>query len=240
MTQSQPRYRRVLLKLSGEALQGDGTAPLDPVFLDYLAGEIREITQAGIQVGVVTGGGNIFRGLTGTGKGVDRLTGDSMGMMATVINSLALSSFLQSRGCATRVLSAVPIPKVAEVASGAAARHSMDCGEVVLFCGGTGNPYFTTDTAAVLRALESGCEVVLKATKVDGVYDRDPKRFADAVFLPSLTFAEALSRELQVLDRTAFAMCQENGLSILVCNIYEPGTMLRALRGEAVGSVVGA
>lgn len=239
MTQTLPHYRRVLLKLSGEALMGGGHEPFDPVFLAYLAAEIAAVRACGVRIGVVTGGGNIFRGLAGVDLGVERVAGDYMGMLATVINALALSSHLRRHDCPCRILSPFSLPQVGETVSAASARRTLDDGEVALFCAGTGNPFFTTDSAAVLRALEAGCEVVFKATKVDGIYDRDPVRHPDAVFLPQLTFAEALDRDIRVMDRTAFSMCQENRLPIIVFNAATPGNLMRAARGEAVGSRVG-
>ncbi len=232
------RYHRVLLKLSGEALMEGGTDPFSPTFLDFLADELSQVHRSGIQLGVVIGGGNIFRGLSGTQQGIDRTTGDYMGMLATVINCLALSSMLQTRQCPTRILSPFPVAQISEVASAAAARTHLDEGKLVLFAGGTGNPYFTTDTTAALRALEAECDILFKATKVDGVYDSDPAHNPQARFLPRVTFAEALEQDLRIMDRTAFALCQENKLPIMVFNIFKPGNILRALRGEEIGSLV--
>jgi uridylate kinase len=234
------KYQRVLLKLSGEALMGTGTDPFDALFVDYLAGEIAELHRRGVELGIVAGGGNIFRGLAGAARGVDRVSGDYMGMLATVINAVALASVLRQRDIPCSILSPFPMPQIVQVVSSGSARQELAAGRVVLFAGGTGNPFFTTDSAAVLRALEAGCQVVLKATKVDGVYDRDPLAHPDAVFLPRLTYAEAMDKRLAVMDQTAFSMCRENNLPIIVLNIYQPGNMLRALTGEPVGSLVDA
>lgn len=234
------KYQRVLLKLSGEALMGAGSDPFDSRFVDYLCDEIAGLHRRGVELGIVIGGGNIFRGLAGAAQGVDRVSGDYMGMLATVINCLALASALRQRDIPCAILSPFPMPQVAGAVSAANARQELAAGRVVLFAGGTGNPFFTTDSAAVLRALEAGCQVVLKATKVDGVYDRDPLKHPDAVFLPRLTYAEALAKRLAIMDQTAFSLCQEHGLPIIVLNIHQPGNILRALEGEAVGSLVDA
>ncbi|MBP7866685.1 MAG: UMP kinase [Acidobacteria bacterium] len=233
-----PGYGRVLLKVSGEALQGKTTEPFDPEFLDYLGNEISEVAELGYEVGIVVGGGNIFRGLSGKDFGVERVTGDYMGMLATLINCLAISEALNRKGCKTRVLSPFFLPQVSDAVSWVNARQALEEGFVVLFAGGTGNPFFTTDSAAVLRALEAGCRVVLKATKVNGVYDKDPSMNPDAVFMPRLTYDEALSRNLGVMDATAFSLCREHHLPIVVFNIFEPGNIRRAVMGERVGSLV--
>jgi uridylate kinase len=234
------KYQRVMLKISGEALMGSGSDPFDARFVDYLCVEIAGLHRRGVELGIVAGGGNIFRGLAGTAQGVDRVSGDYMGMLATVINCVALASALRQRDIPCTILSPFPMPQIAGSVSAANARQELAAGRVVLFAGGTGNPYFTTDSAAVLRALEAGCQVVLKATKVDGVYDRDPLKHPDAVFLPRLTYGEALAKRLAILDQTAFSLCQEHGLPIIVLNIHQPGNILRALEGEAVGSLVDA
>lgn len=232
------KYQRVLLKLSGEALTGGGSEPMSADVLDYLADEIHTVIRAGVQLGVVVGGGNIFRGATGAGRGIDRVTGDYMGMLATLINCLALADRLDRRGCPCRILSPFALPQATEPASAENARRAMGEGRVVLFAGGTGNPFFTTDSAAVLRALESGCQAVLKATKVNGVYDRDPNKDPSARFLPRLSYREAVEQRLGVMDLAAFSLCLEHDLPIIVFDITQPGNVLKAVRGEAVGSLI--
>jgi len=232
------KYRRVLLKISGEALMGEGGAVHDPHFLDYLGEEILQVTRLGTRLGIVTGGGNIFRGQTGTARGVERVAGDYAGMMATVINALLLSDCLRNKGCATQILSPFDLPQFSLRASAENARHFLAAGQVVLFCGGTGNPFFTTDSAAVLRALEAGCDAVLKATRVKGIYEQDPEKHPSARFIPHLTFDEAIARDIRVMDQTAFAMCREHNLPIIVFDIHTPGNIRRAVCGETVGSVV--
>ncbi len=231
-------FRRVLLKVSGEALKGKSADPFDPAFLEYLAGEIRSVVDEGFEVGVVVGGGNIFRGLGGEQRGVERVTGDTMGMLATAINCLALSDALERAECPSVVFSAFPFPGALAMSANAA-RAALDDGIVVLFAGGTGNPFFSTDSASALRALETGCDALLKATKVDGVYDKDPVRYPDARFLRRVSFDEALSRDLKVMDAAAFSLCRDNGMPILVFNIFEKGNILKAVKGEEIGSVVG-
>jgi len=231
-------YKKILLKISGEALMGKGSDPYDASFLEFLADEIVEIYRLGVMIGIVAGGGNIFRGLSGTQCGVERIAGDYMGMLATLINSLALSSVLKSRGCPTQILSPFPISQIADISSSLNARQAMEDGLIVLFSGGTGNPFFTTDSAAVLRALEAGCQVVLKATKVDGIYDCDPVQNPKATFIPHMTYEEALSRDIRVMDQTAFSLCRENNLPIKVFNITKKGNIRRAVTGEGVGSLV--
>jgi len=232
------KHRRILLKLSGEALLDESGAPFSAGFLAYVAGEIAELHRLGGQLALVLGGGNIFRGLGGTAQGVDRISGDYMGMLATLINCLALAPFLRRLGVPCTVLSPFPVHQVSEPISANALRRVLDAGAVALCAGGTGNPFFTTDSAAVLRALEAGCDVVVKATKVDGIYDRDPVKHPDAVLLPRLTFEEAVRRRLGVMDQAAFDLCQENRLPIIVLNAFVAGNLLRAMRGDAVGSLV--
>jgi uridylate kinase len=236
--EAQVKYQRVLLKLSGEALMGGGREPWSGDFMDYLAAEIRSVHDAGIQLGVVVGGGNIFRGSAGAIRGVDRVTGDYMGMLATLINCLALADRLERHGCSCQILSPFPLPQSTRPASADNARQAMENGRVVLFAGGTGNPFFTTDSAAVLRALESGCQAVLKGTKVDGVYDRDPGKDPAARFLPRLSYREALEQRLGVMDLAAFSLCLEHDLPIVVFDITRPGNVLQAALGAAVGSLV--
>lgn len=234
----EPVYRRVLIKLSGEALEGDQQAGIDPGTLGEAADQIVEIRGLGVEVALVLGGGNIFRGLAGSAAGMDRPTADAMGMLATVINCLALEDALRQRGLGARTYSAMPVGAAARVYSRREALASLEQGEVVLCAAGTGNPYFTTDTAAALRALELSAEVLIKATKVDGIYDRDPVKDPDAVRFDQLTYSEILTRQLRVMDLTAVTLCQDNGLPLQVCNLKVAGNIRRVLLGEAVGTRV--
>jgi len=237
---TQPVYRRVLLKISGEALAGQAGFGLDPGSLGYIAQEIASICNLGVQVAVVVGGGNIVRGSVFSEEGrIDRSVADQMGMLATVINALALQASLEELGVDTRVQSAIGVSQVAENFIRRRALRHLEKGRVVLFAAGTGNPYFTTDTAAVLRGLEVEADVLLKATKVDGVYDKDPRQFADAVRYEKLDYTEAISRRLAVMDQTAFTMCREHDLPIIVLDLNSPGAILRAVMGEREGTLVG-
>jgi uridylate kinase len=234
-----PRYRRILLKLSGEAFAGDKGYGIDPSFLRYISEEIKEVYDLGVQIAVVIGGGNIFRGFEGEGIGIDRATADYMGMLATVINALALQSALERHtGIPTRVLSAIEMRQVAEPYIRRRAVRHLEKGRVVIFAGGTGNPFFSTDTAAALRAAEIEAEVLLKATKVGGVYDRDPQKFPDAVLIKEISYLEAINRGIRVMDHTALTMCRENGIPIIVFNIKEKGNLKSVVLGMDVGSVV--
>jgi uridylate kinase len=235
--QDPPRFRRILLKLSGEALMGSGSYGIDPEVLRGLSEEIAAINAMGVQIALVVGGGNIFRGINAP-KGMDRVAADHMGMLATLINSLALQDSLESVGVTTRVLSALEIRQVAEPFIRRRALRHLEKGRVVILAAGTGNPYFSTDTAAALRAMEVQAEILLKATKVDGVYSADPKTHPDAVFLPRVGWQEALERGLGVMDSTAISLCMDNRLPIIVFNIRVPGNIRRILVGEEVGSVV--
>src|SRR5216117_937748 len=217
----QPKYRRILLKLSGEALGGQSGVGIDPEAVQDMAEQIREVRELGVQVVVVVGGGNIFRGLSGSERGIERATGDYMGMLATVINSLALQDALEKLGVATRVQSAITMHQVAEPFIRRRAVRHLEKGRVVIFGGGTGNPYFSTDTAAALRANEIGAEVVLKATKVDGIYDSDPKKNPDAKRYDRITYAEALVKQLGVMDSTAFSLCMDK-MPIIVFDLFKP------------------
>lgn len=238
--QAQPAYRRVLLKISGEALAGETGFGLDPASLAYIAGEIAGIYRQGVQVAVVVGGGNFVRGSVVSEKGrIDRSVADQMGMLATVINALALQASLEEQDVDTRVQSAIGVLQVAESFIRRRAMRHLEKGRVVLFAAGTGNPYFTTDTAAVLRGLEIEADVLLKATKVDGIYDKDPKKYADAVRFERLDYSEAISRRLAVMDQTAFTMCREHDLPIIVLDLKCPGAILRAVMGEREGTLVG-
>jgi uridylate kinase len=233
-----PRFKRVLLKLSGEALMGDAAYGIDPAVLDEIAEEIRVAREAGTEIAIVVGGGNIFRGMAGSAKGMDRAQADYIGMLATVMNGLAIQDTLEKHGVFTRVMSAIEMQSVAEPYIRRRAMRHLEKGRVVIFAAGTGNPYFTTDTTAALRALEIGADVIMKATKVDGVYDSDPVSNPDAVKFDELPYMEVLSRGLKVMDSTAISLCMDNDLPILVFNITTAGNIVRALSGERVGTIV--
>ncbi len=234
-----PVYTRILLKISGEALQGPlGRGGIDFETVGKFADEIAAVAREGVQVGLVVGAGNIFRGAKAAETGLDRPTGDYMGMLATVINALALQAAIETRGVETRVLSAIEMPPVAERYIRRRATRHLDKGRVVIFAAGTGNPFFTTDTAAALRANEMGAEVLLKATNVDGVYDADPKTHPEAVRFDSLSYTEALTRNLRVMDATAISLCRENRLPVIVFNLNTPGNIQRVLHGEPIGTLV--
>lgn len=232
------KLNRVLLKLSGEALEGNQGYGIDPVRLDAYAADIQAATEAGTQVAIVIGGGNIFRGLQGTGEGFDRVQGDYMGMLATVINSMAIQSALERRGVAVKLLSALTINPVCEQMSRRKALENLDKGRVVVIAGGTGNPYFTTDTAAALRAIEVKADAILKGTRVDGVYTADPEKDLDAVKYDTLTFQEAYEKGLKIMDLTAFTLCMENKMPIVVFDMNRPGNLAKVVAGEAVGTIV--
>jgi len=234
-----PVYKRVLLKLSGESLMGNLASGIDHQIVGDIAGEIREVVALGVQLGIVVGGGNIFRGITASTKGMDRTTADYMGMLATVINSLALQSALERQGVSTRVQTAIEMREVAEPFIQRRAVRHLEKGLVVIFAAGTGNPYFTTDTAATLRAVEIKADIILKATKVEGVYDRDPLQHADAVMYEKISFTDVLTRNLKVMDATAISMCRDNGLPLVVFNLQKAGNIRRVICGEAVGTVIG-
>ena len=232
-------YKRILLKVSGEAMLAKDGKPIDQDFLSYLAGEIKPVINAGVQVAIVVGGGNIFRGLSAnTDSGLDRVTGDNMGMLATMINSLALKAAFEAYGMPTTVMSAIEINKVAEYFVCEKAKNHLDDGKIVVFGAGTGNPFFTTDTAAALRAVEIKADLLVKATKVDGLYDKDPKKFADAVFIKKTTYQDALARKLKVMDMTAITLCEENKLPVKIINIFEKGNIFKALTSDEIGSLV--
>ncbi len=238
MSDPRPVYKRILLKLSGEALQGDKGYGLDPIVLDKLAEQVKELIDAEVQVGIVIGGGNIFRGLSDSAKGMDRASADYMGMLATVINAVALQDALERAGVYTRVLSAIEMKEVAEPYIRRRATRHLEKGRVVIFGAGTGNPYFTTDTAAALRAMEMNAEVLLKATKVDGVYDKDPMKHDDAVKYDQLSYIEVLQKNLHVMDATAISLCRENGLPIVVFDMLQSGNIMRVVCGEGLGTTV--
>ena len=232
------RYRRVLIKLSGEALMGDGKYGISPKTLIAIAQDVKEAVDLGIQVALTIGGGNIFRGVSGATEGMDRSSADYMGMLATVINGMALQDAFEKLGVETRVQSAIEMHQIAEPYIRRRAIRHLEKGRVTIFAAGTGNPYFSTDTAAVLRALEIDAEVILKGTNVDGVYDRDPRKDAAAKFLPEITFQEAIVQGYAVMDANAFGLCKANNLPIVVFNIQQPGSVLRVLEGERVGTIV--
>jgi uridylate kinase len=236
---SEARYKRVLLKLSGEVLAGEQGFGIAPPIIRDVAEQVREITRLKVQVGIVIGGGNIFRGLAASHLGMDRVNADSMGMLATLINGLALQDCLENVGVPTRVLSAVHVMQVAEPYIRRRAIRHLEKGRVIVMAGGTGNPFFTTDTAASLRAVEIGAEVILKATKVDGVYTADPEHDASAEFLREISFKEVLTRGLRVMDATAISLCMENNIPIVVFKLNEVGNLRRVLLGEEVGTLVG-
>ena len=232
-------YRRALLKLSGEALIGEQGYGIDAKMLQYLADEISDVHRLGVQLALVVGGGNIFRGSEAEARGIDRVTADNMGMLATVINGLSLQSALEQAGVVTRVQTAFEMRAVAEPYIRRRALRHLEKGRVVLFAGGTGNPYFTTDTTAALRAAEIDADVVLKATKVDGIYDEDPMTHPEAVRLPRLTYLDTLQRRLKVMDATAVSLCMDNQLPIVVFDINQPGNLRSVMQGKSIGTLVG-
>jgi uridylate kinase len=238
MTQAKPRYTRILVKLSGEALLGESDYGIDPTVLKRVAGELQDIVQMGVQVAVVIGGGNIFRGAGLARAGMDRVAADHMGMLATVMNSLALQDALESLGLYARVMSAIRINEVCEDYIRRRAVRHLEKGRIAVFAAGTGNPFFTTDTAAALRAIEISADVLLKATKVNGVYSDDPLRNSAAVRYAHLTFDKVLADKLNVMDATAIVMCRDNRLPLRVFNLNNPGDLTRIVRGEDVGTTV--
>ena len=233
-----PQYSRILLKLSGEVLGGEGGFGISPEAVQTMAEQICEVRELGVQIVVVIGGGNIYRGLGAAERGIERATGDYMGMLATIINSLALQDALEKLGAPTRVQSAIAMSQIAEPFIRRRAVRHLEKGRVVIFGGGTGNPYFSTDTAAALRANEIGAEVVLKATKVDGIYDSDPKKNPQASRFEKITYIEALQRQLKVMDSTAFSLCMDNKMPIIVFDFFKPHNLKRVVLGEKVGTLV--
>ena len=231
-------YRRALLKLSGEALAGDKGFGLDFAVVERLTDEVKAVRQAGADLGLVVGGGNIMRGQQASKQGMDRVSADYMGMLATIINALALQDILERKGVDTRVMTAIRMEALAEPYIRRRAVRHLEKGRVVIFAGGTGNPYFSTDTAAVLRALEIEANVIMKATSVDGVYTADPRKDPGATFLPEVTYQDAIVQGLGVMDANAFALCKDNGLPIQVFNINKPGAIVRILKGERIGTIV--
>jgi uridylate kinase len=233
-----PKYQRILIKLSGEALGGDDGVGVSPASLEDMASQIEEVHELGVEVVVVVGGGNIYRGAGSEKKGIERATGDYMGMLATVINALALQDALEKRGVATRVQSAITMSQVAEPFIRRRAVRHLEKNRVVIFGGGTGNPYFSTDTAAALRANEIGAEVILKATKVDGIYDSDPKLNPKAKRFAHITYIDALQKQLKVMDSTAFSLCMDNKMPIIVFDLFKQHNLKRVVLGEVVGTLV--
>jgi uridylate kinase len=231
-------YNRVLLKLSGESLMGDREFGIDPLALRNFAEEIAGIHELGVQIGVVIGGGNIFRGIQSAAQGIHRVSGDQMGMLATVINSIAFQNALESLGIQTRLQTAIKMEQIAEPLIRRRAIRHLEKSRVVLFGAGTGNPYFTTDTAAVLRAIEIEAEVIIKATRVDGIYDADPEKNPDAVMFDTISYDDVIHKNLRVMDQTAFTLCKENNLPIQVFNINNNGNFMRLVKGEQIGTIV--
>ncbi|WP_421901209.1 UMP kinase [Maridesulfovibrio sp.] len=232
------RYSRVMIKLSGEALAGDQQFGIQPSAISQFAGEIAEVAKKGLQVALVIGGGNIFRGMSDSAKGMDRASADYMGMLATIMNALAVQDALEKLGCDTRVMSAIPMQAVAEPYIRRRAVRHLEKGRVVICAAGTGNPYFTTDTAAALRAMELKTEAIIKATKVDGVYDKDPMKHDDAVKFESITYLETLEKRLGVMDSTATSLAMDNNMPIIVFNLFEKGNIERVVKGEQIGTIV--
>lgn len=238
MKKFRPKYKRILLKLSGEALIGEKTFGIDSKVVHYIAGELKEVYDAGVQVAVVIGGGNIFRGLEASAEGMERTTADYMGMLATVLNALALQNALEKTGIPTRVQSAIEMQQLAEPYIRRRAVRHLEKGRFVVFAAGTGNPYFTTDTAAALRSVEIGAEVILKATKVDGVYSGDPATDPKAKKYREISFMEVLKKRLRIMDSTAISLCMDNRLPIIVCSLTEKGNIRKALEGRRIGTLV--
>ena len=232
------KYKRILLKLSGEALAGNKEFGFSEDVLESFAKQIKDLHSKCIEIAIVIGGGNIFRGTTGTKKGVDRVTGDTMGMLATIMNGLALQDAIERLGVPTRVLSALQMPQVAEPFIRRKAIRHLEKGRVIIFAGGTGNPYFTTDSCGALRAAEINADVLAKGTKVDGIYNKDPMKHSDAVRYDTVTFDEAISKNLEVMDTTALSLCRENNIPIIVFNALEVGNILKMVQGENIGTVV--
>ena len=232
------KYNRILLKLSGESLQGEQKYGLSPAVLQSYAEQIKAVAESGVQIGIVIGGGNIFRGLQGAKKGFDRVKGDQMGMLATIINSLALHSALEANGVKAKVLTSIRMEPIGEYYSKAKAIEYLEAGYVVIIGGGTSNPYFSTDTASALRGIEIEAEVMFKGTRVDGVYTADPEKDPTATKFDRITFDEVYNRDLKVMDMTAFTLCKENGLDIIVFDMDTPGNLEKVMQGEAIGTLV--
>lgn len=233
-----PKYKRVLLKLSGEALQGPGQFGISSDVIEYVSQEIKSIYSLGVETAIVIGGGNIFRGVSSSSKGMDRSTADYMGMLATVINALALQDFLERKGLPTRIQTALEIKQVAEPFIKRRAIRHLEKGRVVIFAAGTGNPFFTTDTAATLRGLQMGADIIMKATKVDGIYDKDPVKNKDASKFTELTYMEILKKGLKIMDATSISLCMEGNIPIVVFDLFEKGSVEKVIRGEKIGTIV--
>ncbi len=233
-----PKHERILLKLSGEALAGNGSFGLDPERVRALSQEVAGVARAGVQIGLVVGGGNFFRGVAAAAQNMDRVTGDHMGMLATVINALAMQDALEAEGIPTRVMTAIQMHQVAEPYIRRRAIRHMEKGRIVVFAAGTSNPYFSTDTAATLRGLEIHAGIIAKATSVDGVYDKDPKKFPDAVRYTEVSYLDVLAKSLAVMDASAVAMCRDNKLPIIVFNLNVPGNIMRMAMGEPIGTII--
>ncbi|HTK81466.1 MAG TPA: UMP kinase [Bacteroidota bacterium] len=238
MKKTRSTYKRILLKLSGEALLGDGEYGIDSAVLKRYAKEIREVIDSGVEIGIVIGGGNIYRGVEKSSDGIDKVTGDYMGMLATMINGLALQSALENMGVFTRLLTPIKMEEIAEPFIRRRAVRHLEKRRVVIFGSGTGNPYFTTDTAAALRALEIKADVIIKGTRVDGVYNSDPEKNPNAVMYKEISYADVLKKDLKVMDLTAITLCKENNLPIIVLNMNKTGSMMKLLKGEKVGTIV--
>lgn len=232
------KYKRILLKLSGESLMGDKGYGIDPQVLDFFAAEVKKVHDAGVQIGIVIGGGNIYRGLNAGDQGIDRVTGDQMGMLATMINSLALQNAIEKKGVFTRLMSAINMEAIAEPYIRRRAQRHLEKGRVIIFGAGTGHPYFSTDTAASLRAVEIQADVIIKGTRVDGVYDSDPEKNPDAFKFQNITYIDILKKNLRVMDLTAVSLCRENNLPMVVFNMNVPDNLLRLVRGENVGTYI--
>lgn len=235
---SSAKFRKVLLKLSGESLMGQKGFGIDPEMLKFFAEEIKKIHNIGVQIGIVIGGGNIFRGLAAEGQGIDRVTGDLMGMLATTINSLALQNAIEKAGVFSRLMSAIKMDEIAEPYIRRRAIRHLEKGRVVIFSAGTGHPYFSTDTAAALRAVEIGADVIMKGTRVDGVFDSDPETNPDAIKFDGVSYLDVMNKNLRVMDMTAISLCQENSLPLYVFNMNVPGNLLRVVMGENIGTFV--
>lgn len=235
---SQLKYKRVLLKLSGESLMGDKGFGISSEVLDFFSDEVKTVHSAGVQLGIVIGGGNIYRGLSAASQGIHRATGDQMGMLATMINSLALQNAIEKKGIFTRLMSAIKMEEIAEPYIRRRAIRHLEKGRVVIFGGGTGHPYFSTDTAASLRAVEIGADVIVKGTRVDGVYDSDPEKNPDALKFETITYLDILKKNLRIMDLTAVSLCQENNLPMMVFNMDVPGNLLKLVKGEQIGTFI--
>ncbi|NQV30540.1 MAG: UMP kinase [Candidatus Marinimicrobia bacterium] len=236
---AEPIYKRILLKLSGESLAGDSALSIDTQVLDQMTSDLESVVNLGVQVGIVIGGGNIFRGLSAKAKGMNRVAADHMGMLATVINAVALGDAIKRRGMPVSILTAIEMKEIAAPFSQRKALQELSEGKIVIFAAGTGNPFFTTDTAAALRGVEIEADVLLKGTRVDGIFSADPEKNPNAIFLPTLSYDEVINKNLRVMDQTAFALCRENNLAVHVFNMEIPGNLLKVMQGAAIGSVVG-